>query len=154
VIDAWFCKINFNFIYPTQLKFERSSLKLKTITEIEVMNNGKEIDTCEGSHRAFEAHATSTNARISPSLMNLEVSRWGFVSESTHVDVGSTCISIFISLSFPPLILYANSLQNSNVSCFFIFMSNLVLIFFIVICFVFNLFFNWIFFLQFHSWTS
>jgi hypothetical protein len=40
-------------------------------------------------------------------LMNLEVSRWGFVSESTHVDVGSTCISIFISLSFPPLILYA-----------------------------------------------
>jgi hypothetical protein len=75
VIDAWFCKINFNFIYPTQLKFERSSLKLKTITEIEVTNNGKEIDTCEGSHRAFEAHATSTNARISLSLMNLEVSR-------------------------------------------------------------------------------
>lgn len=75
MIDAWFCKINFNFIYPTQLKFERSSLKLKTITEIEVTNNGKEIDTCEGSHRAFEAHATSTNARISPSLMNLEVSR-------------------------------------------------------------------------------
>jgi len=84
-------------------------------------NNGKEIDTCEGSHRAFEAHATSTNAKISPSLINLEVSRRGFVSEATHVDVGSTCISIFVSLSFPPLILYANSLQNSNVSCFFYF---------------------------------
>jgi hypothetical protein len=43
MIDAWFCKINFDFIYPTQLKFERSSLKLKTITEIEVRIMAKKL---------------------------------------------------------------------------------------------------------------